>query len=310
MLNSRGYFFDGVGNKVAGAPTSADAIRLAGLDWGVEQAPIFSEFGGEKIAIPNSFANIRTDNKQVLGTVKDRYKVVQNTEAFSFTDSLLGEGVTYETAGALGGGKQIWLLAKTESSKILDDVVEPYLLFSNSHDGSSKVKVTFTPVRVVCRNTLAIALKRAERVWSVKHTGAIGKRLDEAIETLQMKDKYIDAMRQEAEDLAKIKMSKDDFIKVVDEIYPVADDTLSKRAITTNEHYRENLISAYNQQDLGNIRDNAWGVVNAIADFETHAESARKTDNQDANIQKVLMGYVVMNTAIQIIRARFGYGRI
>ena len=109
---------------------------------------------------------IRSTDGSVLGIVSDRYKVVQNEDAFRFTDELLGEGVTYETAGSLQYGRKVWMLARMPQRYIIaGDEIEPYLVIMNSHDGSSGVKVAMTPIRVVCQNTLNLALNSANRIW-------------------------------------------------------------------------------------------------------------------------------------------------
>lgn len=165
----------GLGVRVEAAPSSEEALRLSGLDWQVVQQPIMTT--GD-IPIPGYKANLRDTDHQVLGVVTDRYRVVQNAEAFAFTDALLGEGVKYETAGSLQNGRKIWLLAKLPDKYIIEgDQVEPYLVFSNSHDGSGSIKVAMTPVRVVCQNTLNLALASAKRVWSMRigwNTGKLG----------------------------------------------------------------------------------------------------------------------------------------
>ena len=159
MFYTREKPWHGLGVRVSEAPESAEALRLAGLDWEVDQEPIFTE---ENVLIPGYKANIRNTDRRVLGVVTDRYKVIQNTEAFSFTDALLGEGVRYETAGSLQGGRKIWLLARLPKEYIISgDRISPYLVFSNTHDGSGSVKVAITPIRVVCNNTLNLALSTA-----------------------------------------------------------------------------------------------------------------------------------------------------
>lgn len=91
-------------------------------------------------------ANVRDRDNQVLGIVTDRYKVVQNEEAFAFTDALLGEGVRYETAGSLQGGKRTWMLARLPHQYIISgDEISPYLVFMNSHDGTGAIKTAITP---------------------------------------------------------------------------------------------------------------------------------------------------------------------
>lgn len=179
----------GLGTQVEEAPTSADALRLAGLDWTVQRKPI-QVCGGRKV--DNFFANVRSSDGAVLGVVSDRYQVVQNAEAFAFTDALIGgEGqVHYETAGSLMGGRKIWLLAKLPDTEIVGDKTEPYLCFSNTHDGSGAIRVCMTPIRVVCNNTLNIALNGAKRAWSVRHTGDIQAKLQEA--RLEVENRYAD----------------------------------------------------------------------------------------------------------------------
>ena len=149
--NGRFVPWHGLGTAVAEAPNSAEAIKIAGLDWTVESKPIFT---AENVEIPGYKENTRSSDKSVLGIVSHRYKIVQNSEAFDFTDSLIGEGCTYETAGSLMNGKKVFLLAKMPQRKILDDEVDPFICFTNSHNGTGSIQVCMTPIRVVCQNTL------------------------------------------------------------------------------------------------------------------------------------------------------------
>ena len=182
MFYVRKVPWHGLGTMVMEAPTSEAALRLAGLDWNVIQRPIVTEDG---IPIPGFKANLREMDEKVLGVVTDRYKVVQNTDAFSFTDSLVGEGVKYETAGSLQGGRRTWLLAKLPQRYIISgDEITPYLVFMNSHDGSGSIKVAMTPVRIVCENTLNLALSTARRYWATNHTGDIQGKINDAKYTL------------------------------------------------------------------------------------------------------------------------------
>ena len=134
MFYTREKPWHGLGIRVAEAPSSEEALRLAGLDWQVKQAPVYTDTGE---AIPGYKANIRDRDRRVLGVVTDRYKIIQNQEAFAFTDALLGKGVHYETAGSLQGGRRVWLLARLPKEYIISgEQVSPYLVFSNTHDGS------------------------------------------------------------------------------------------------------------------------------------------------------------------------------
>lgn len=161
----------GLGTMVQEAPTSKDALILAGLDWQVIQKPIITEDG---IPISGFKANLRETDNRVLGVVTDRYRTIQNHDAFAFTDSLLGEGVTYETAGSLQNGRRVWMLAKLPQRYIISgDEITPYLVFMNAHDGTGAIKAAMTPIRVVCMNTLNLALSTAKRSWSTNHVGDI-----------------------------------------------------------------------------------------------------------------------------------------
>ena len=136
----------GLGTEVQEAPTSADALIYAGLDWEVIQKDVYTENGS---LISGYKVNLRSTDNEALGIVSDRYKAVQNEDAFQFTDDLLGAGVTYETAGALQGGRKVWMLARMPHRYIIaGDEIAPYLVVMNSHDGSSGIKVAMTPIQV------------------------------------------------------------------------------------------------------------------------------------------------------------------
>ena len=184
MFSVRETPWHGLGRIIMDAPASREALELAGLDWQVESRNIYSGTGS---MIPGYRANVRSTDDAALGVVSDRYRIVQNEEAFQFTDDLLGEGVTYETAGSLQGGKKVWMLARLPRKYLIaGDQVEPYLVIFNSHDGSSGVKVAMTPIRVVCQNTLNLALNTAKRSWTARHTENVLLRVQDARETLQL----------------------------------------------------------------------------------------------------------------------------
>ena len=204
MFSVREKPWHGLGVVVEDAPSSKDALNLARLDWRVVQKPLFTNSG----LVEGYKANVRDSDNSVLGVVTDRYKVVQNTEAFAFTDNLLGEGVKYETAGSLQGGKKVWLFARLPREYIMyGERITPYLVFSNTHDGSGAVKVAITPVRVVCNNTLNLALSTANRCFSIVHTGDIKGKIDEAKQTLFMADEYMEALGNEFERMRKNKIT-------------------------------------------------------------------------------------------------------
>ena len=205
MFSVREKPWHGLGTVVAEAPTSADALRLAGLDWLVVQEPIYTE---SSELVEGYRVNVRDRDRKVLWVVSERYKVVQNTDAFSFTDELLGKGVRYETAGSLQEGKKVWLLARMPHEYIIaGERISLYLVFSNIHDGSGSVKVAITPIRVVCNNTLNLALRTAKRSFSMVHTGNIRVKIQEAKDTLFLAEEYMDCLGIEFEQLRRQKIT-------------------------------------------------------------------------------------------------------
>ena len=217
MFYTRTAPWHGLGVRVEEVLGSKEALNQAGLDWKVEQTDVYAA-SGERI--PGYKANIRDIDRNILGIVGDRYKIVQNEEAFAFTDGLLGEGVKYETAGSLAGGKIVWMLAKLPEKYIISgDAIEPYLVFCNSHDGSGAIRVAMTPVRVVCQNTLNLALKGASRVWSARHTGNVMSRMDEARETLQLANAYMSQLGRSINELQAKKLTDKKVLAMIDYVY-------------------------------------------------------------------------------------------
>ena len=213
--NGRFVPWHGLGTPVEDAPDSKKAIELAGLDWKVVQHPVKDADTDE--VIPGFLHNVRDTDNAHLGFVTNYYKVVQNDEAFDFTDSLIGTGdVKYETAGSLFGGKKIWLLARMPVKKLLDDDVDPYIVFTNSHDGTGAIRVAMTPIRVVCNNTLNLALDGASRSWSARHMGDMQSKLDDARSTMKLADDYMTSLAVDAERLASTKVTKSDVEKMVE----------------------------------------------------------------------------------------------
>ena len=299
MYSGREVPWHGLGTQVDEAPTSKDALRLAGLDWEVKQNPVFTESGFE---IPNYKANVHSSDNTVLGIVTDRYKVVQNHEAFAFTDSIIDTGeVFYETAGSLRNGKTIWLLAKMPEKSILDDKFDPYLCFTNSHDGTGAVKVCCTPIRVVCNNTLNFALNTATRCWSTKHIGDISSKLEEARYTLKMANKYMTKLDEEADRLANQKISEDEIAKILDELFPVNEDKDSDRKKNNVEEAKNQIMICYMAPDIAKFIGTKYGFLNAVSDWCGHATPARNTANYKSNNWgRIMNGHPIFDLAYNL----------
>ncbi len=282
MFYTREKPWHGLGTGIAEAPNSADALRLAGLDWEVMQKPIYTDVGEE---IPGYKANIRDTDRRVLGVVTDRYKIIQNREAFAFTDALMGNGVRYETAGALQGGRKVWLLARLPHEYIISgERISPYLVFSNTHDGSGAVRVAVTPIRVVCNNTLNLALRTAKRGWSMIHTGDIRGKIQEARDALSMAEKYMDSLGKEIERLRRKRISDRQVREYIELLFP-AETGATTVQIKNIDKLRGDIGKRYyDAPDLKDVGNNAYRFINAVSDFATHAEPLRRTANYNENL--------------------------
>lgn len=300
MVYTREKPWHGLGTKVEEAPTSADALRLAGLDWRVEQKNI-QLCGGSKV--PGYKANVRSTDGKVLGVVSDRYRIVQNADAFEFTDSIIGGDVRYETAGSLNGGKKIWLLAKLPETEIAGNKTEPYLCFSNTHDGSGAVRVCMTPIRVVCNNTLNLALDSAKRAWSVRHTGSLQSKMHEARACLRMANTYMGALAEKADRMANTAITRDQLNRILDELFPV-DEHTTEREKQNIKKLRDEYMVCYFAPDLVKFRDTAWGAYNAMSDMITHNAPLRKTENyRENNWGRLMDGHVMMDKMTALLNA-------
>ena len=183
----------GLGQIVENYPTSAEAIKFAGLNYEVEKRPRFTPYANNNpdTAQWKQIPHIQTrlchrpkDTDDILGIVGSKYEVVQNETAFTFFDSLVqdGNGIKYETAGALGKGERIFITAKMPDIIRIgrNDDIEKYIFLTTSHDGSGSIMAAFTPVRIVCNNTLNAALRNHSNAVYIKHTANAESKLKEA----------------------------------------------------------------------------------------------------------------------------------
>lgn len=302
MFYTREKPWHGLGTMVMEAPTSADALALAGLDWHVIQKPVVTEDG---IPIPGFKANLRDKDEKVLGVVTDRYKVVQNIDAFSFTDELLGEGVTYETAGSLQEGRRTWLLAKLPQRYIISgDEITPYLVFMNSHDGTGSIKVAMTPIRVVCQNTLNLALSTARRYWSTNHTGDIRGKMEDARYTLLYADQYMAELGKAIDNLARMKLTDRQVYEYIDALFPLLENPTEQQKKNLMKMKDEVKMRYFEAPDLEHVGKNAYRFVNAVSDFATHSKPLRERANyRESLFARTIDGNAMIDKAYELVKA-------
>jgi phage/plasmid-like protein (TIGR03299 family) len=223
--------------------TAEEAIKYANLGYVVDKAELYAKFSNDKndpnrgMLVDNYFATYRTDSREIFGVVGSRYEIVQNTDAFGFFDGIVGEGkAIYETAGALGKGETIFLTAKLPNDIILpgDDIVEKFLVLTMSHDGTKPITALFIPTRVVCANTLAIAMANGSHKVTIKHTRSAHDRLNEARKLMNLVNKSSDATSEILHTMAKIRINDDQLGNYIKLIFLTKDEI--KRLAETGDH--------------------------------------------------------------------------
>lgn len=310
----------GIGTIIEGALSSEDAIKIAGLDWDVIPKPIYDQSGN---VIPGYKVNQRSSDNKNLGIVTNKYTIVQNRDAFAFTDALLGEGVRYETAGSLASGKRVWMLARMENTLLAEESIDPYLVFTNSHDGTGAIRVAISPVRVVCQNTLNLALNNASRHWSCVHKGNIQSKLDEARYTLASAERYMEALEEEFGELKLKKVTEKQVRDMTDKLLELEFADIFKKAVKKgkvldlkeelrrqkyeekiNRKKKDILNIYFDKTDLRGTEHSAFRFINAVSDYATHTTDHRNTANYQENLfMKTIDGNNLIDTSYQIVLA-------
>lgn len=287
--------------KEAGRKLYADeAIKLSGLDWEVVMEPV--EYKGS--VLEDKFFTVRESDDKVLGVVGKTYRPVQNLDGFNLLNDLVdSDDVEIETAISLRGGKTVAIVARRpEDVLIAGEAVVPYLVFTNSHDGTGSVTMLASPVRVVCANTLRLALGGAKNIHRIRHTSSATSRINEAREALEVSFSYSDTLAVMGEGLVSTKITDREFDRFLRELVPVPKE--EGRAKTMRQTVQDDIRAVYKGADnLNNIRGTAWGALNAVAEYEDHGKTYRSADTRfQAIVEKAERGR--KQDALELLLAR------
>jgi phage/plasmid-like protein (TIGR03299 family) len=307
----------GLGVLVDKATTSAEAIKLAGLDWEVTKLALQYQFGDKRMTAADAYAMVRKDTGAHLGTVGKRYSPIQNAQAFDFLDGVLGEfGARYETAGSLYGGQKVWMLAHMPKQAFAlqgGDTIEPYVVFCNCHDGSGAAWCYPTSVRVVCANTFRVSRKERHKGLSIRHTGNVKDKLRLARQALRFAADSLETFKEAAEAMhhksvnvrhyandvldAVLEVTQADAIKGADALAAALQVTEAQRALEAKRFERlierrgeilEDILNRYESErcSVGGIRGTAWGAFNAITEHADHAKLGRSAADQETRLSR------------------------
>ncbi len=284
----------GLGVQLDHPATAAEAIKAAQLDWEVEKAPLAAIYQGADILINGSYAVIRkdvweTDAYPILGLVGRQYEPLQNAEAFAFFDPIVGQNAAvYHTAGALGNGERVWILAKLpEPIRVIgEDITDKYLLLSNSHDGSSAVQVKFTPIRVVCQNTLTIALRQGPTV-RVVHNVSMRDRLVQAEQLLGIVNSRYQRIGEAFQEMVRVQIDQRKLNAYLQDVFPdpaEPEDEAAWKRIRSHRERAERYFVHGRGNDQRGVSGTLWAAYNGIAEYVDYQltgsrVSARRLDS-------------------------------
>jgi phage/plasmid-like protein (TIGR03299 family) len=266
-----------LGKQLNRPATANEAIKAAGLDWEVFKAPIFLKRRRRYGQLADKFAVLRADHEvqrtpAALGIVGKQYKLLQNREAFAWFDGIVGQGAAiYHTAGALGNGERIWILAKLPGAIHIvgDDIADKYLLLSNSHDGQSGVQVKFTPIRVVCQNTLTMALNTGKTLV-VKHTQSLHEQLVLAKENLGIIDTCYSRIGERFREMAAVQVNQERLRMFHELVFPEPTGKNKEKSIKRAREARAAAAVLF-EDGFGNampqVKGTLWAAYNGVAQY-------------------------------------------
>jgi phage/plasmid-like protein (TIGR03299 family) len=239
---------------------------MAGLNYTVVKKPLELKTELKQ----DAYATVRTDTNDVMGFVNESYKPIQNIDAFTFFDTLVAENeAIYETAGVLGRGECIWILAKLPGYINVrgNDIVNKYLLLTNSHDGNSHVRVKLTPIRVVCNNTLTSALQGAGEV-QISHTSNAARDLEQAVTMLGLSNYLYEQLSAMFNGMAAKKITEEQLREYVQALVP--DNEEAENSART-EKIRNSVLQLHDSGRGAHLaRGTLWGAFNSVAEYTDH----------------------------------------
>lgn len=265
----------GQGTKVNRALTAQEALEESGLDYQVKKAPIYL-FDGAKV--DGKFATVRTDKEgtdSVLGVVGDRYTVIQNSEILSALDPIVGrQEAIYHTAGVLGRGERIWLLAKLPESLRIgnEDIIDKYILLTNSHDGTKSAIVKIVMNRVVCENTLNSALLEGGKAFNIRHTANFQDKLNQAYKILGIAQNQFKLIEERINHLSLTDINNNQLMDYVNSLLDITKEKELEDEISTRTlNKRDKILELYEAGKGAEMsRGTLWGAVNAVTEYVDH----------------------------------------
>jgi phage/plasmid-like protein (TIGR03299 family) len=289
--SENGLPWHGLGQIVKGAKSWSEAMKLANMNWEVVKEPLIHPFTNEQL--PDVYGIFRTDNNVMLGTVGNVYYPIQNKESFQFVDSLLEaeNGCHFDTAGVLGKGERIFCSAKVPfeiaPNRCPDDKTGAFLMFTNSHDGKTKASAKLTTIRVVCNNTLNMAMNdEGFGELTVKHSKRAVSQMEAAKKALQNTRMTVESLQKKFSILADRKLTSDSFSKCMESLWG-SDWNESKRkknvSVQVSELFQDNDGNAFPE-----VKGSAYNLLQAVTNYVDHYKTVKMTDNKSGMTEELV----------------------
>ena len=288
MTTTRTATWTNIGANISKATTVEEALKLSHLDYTVEKVPVYLADG---TPIPGAFCTKRENSDTTYGVVGSQFEIVQNIEGFDFINSMVPEGLKFLKAGE--NHKFIYIIAQLPEFDLMGDKVAPHVIFQNSHSGSTTLKATIAPLRIVCENQFNLTFRNAANKISLRHTKSIKGRLHTAQEVLIHSSEYISEFQKQAILMAQEKVSKAQVDHLLDGIFEIREE-FNPTQVRRMEEKRERFLAAYKAEDNQNFIGTKWGLVNAYTDFVTHKPLKKDTEQARENyfIKATLKGSI------------------
>lgn len=271
-----------------------DALTKAKLNYEVMKEPLFLADGSR---IPEMVATTYELNgtKHILGTVGERYEVVQNRDGFGFVD-YISDGLKFVKGGMTHTG-MIYLIAELPEVDILGDMFKPYVIFRNSFNGKYQLSAAITPLRIVCQNQFNFAFHHVANTINIRHSARVNERMEDAKLVLKGVANYMGKLNEIAKQFAGIKLSASETALALNMMFPTPEnaDLRTKQVVASQ---KQSFVNMLNANDNQNHKASAWGLVNAYTDYITHT-SIRKGRYDDSQFMNTC--FKPMNNILDIV---------
>ena len=290
--------FENIGNNVEDAIDVNDVLKLAGLDFKVNAENCYYMYDGQPELVPSVLANVREDTGEILGVVSNRYRILQNEEAFDFVN-YISDDIKFKKAGMTYNG-MIYIIAEMEPKNYLGEDYRNYVVFRNSHNGKYPLQATISPMRVVCENQFNSIFRKADNNVYIKHLSGFESKLKMAKQVLKGYAKTISELENRLNKYVMTPFTQEQFSMFVDYVFPITDE-MSEIVADKQDEKRNILNYTYRYDDNQNYKGTLLGAINATTYYDSHAMEffGRRTNIIEKSFIKILDGVQLTNKLLE-----------